>query len=50
VGGIPEDMITAFPEKRDVQYKHESSGTKRPKRRINELRIARIGLWTHIPV
>jgi hypothetical protein len=51
VDGLPEDMITAFPKKRDVQYMHKSSGTKkRPKMRINELRIVGIGFWTHIPV
>jgi hypothetical protein len=51
VDGLLEDMITVFPEKGDVQYMHKSSGTKkRPKTRINELRIIRIGFWTHIPV
>jgi hypothetical protein len=51
VGGLLEDMIVAFPKKRDVQYMHKSSGTKmRPQMRRNELRIARIGFWTHIPV
>jgi hypothetical protein len=51
VDGLLKDMIVAFHEKRDVQYMHKSSRTKKkPKTRINELMIARICFWTHISV
>jgi hypothetical protein len=44
-------MLVVFPEKRDIQYMHRSSGTKkRSKKTINEFKVARIGFWTHILV
>jgi hypothetical protein len=30
--GLPEDMIAAFPEKKDVQIRYKPSGTKRDQR------------------
>jgi hypothetical protein len=43
-------MITALPEKKDVQTMYIPSGTKkRTKEWVTELKIARLSFCTHIP-